>query len=110
MSSIDCRESRIQITAAQARVREISFKVNSIIKKKKLLLNLLSDAVIDRLQGYLNYKKKFNIIEILAFFCRVLALILVKNFEVYLTNRPQFSMVYTLIDRRNDVIKCSKLR
>ena len=26
-----------------------------------------------------------------------------------LTNRPQFSMVYTLKDHRNDVIKCSKL-
>ena len=25
------------------------------------------------------------------------------------TNRPQFSMVYTLIDHRNDAIKCSKL-
>ena len=24
-------------------------------------------------------------------------------------NRPQFSMVYTLIDYRNDTIKCSKL-
>ena len=28
----------------------------------------------------------------------------------YLTNRPQFSMVYTLIDHRNDVIKCSKFK
>ena len=28
----------------------------------------------------------------------------------YLTNRPQFSMVYTLIDHRIDVIKCSKLK
>ena len=28
----------------------------------------------------------------------------------YLTNRPQFPMVYTLIDHRNDVIKCSKLK
>ena len=27
-----------------------------------------------------------------------------------LTNRPQFSMVYTLTDHRNDVIKCSKLK
>ena len=27
---------------------------------------------------------------------------------IYLTNRPQFSMVYTLIDHINDVIKCSK--
>ena len=27
----------------------------------------------------------------------------------YLTNQPQFSMVYPLIDHRNDVIKCSKL-
>ena len=26
------------------------------------------------------------------------------------TNRPKFSMVFTLIDRRNDVIKCSKLK
>ena len=25
------------------------------------------------------------------------------------TNRPQFFMVYTLVDRRNDAIKCSKL-
>jgi len=30
--------------------------------------------------------------------------------EVYLTNRPQFPMVYTLVDHRNDVIKCSKLK
>ena len=29
---------------------------------------------------------------------------------VYLTNRPQFFMVYTLIDHGNDVIKCSKLK
>ena len=28
----------------------------------------------------------------------------------HLTNRPQFSMVNTLIDHRNDVIKCSKLK
>ena len=28
----------------------------------------------------------------------------------HLTNGPQFSMVYTLIDHRNDVIKCSKLQ
>ena len=28
----------------------------------------------------------------------------------YLTNRPQFPMVYTLIDHRNDIIKCSKLK
>ncbi len=27
-----------------------------------------------------------------------------------LTNRPHFSMVYTLIDHRNDVRKCSKLK
>ena len=27
-----------------------------------------------------------------------------------LTNRPQFSMVYTLINHRNDVIKCLKLK
>ena len=27
-----------------------------------------------------------------------------------LTNRPQFSMVYTLIDHRNEVIKCSRLK
>ena len=27
-----------------------------------------------------------------------------------LTNRPQFSTVYTLRDHRNDVIKCSKLK
>jgi len=27
-----------------------------------------------------------------------------------LTNRPQFSVVYTLIDYRNEVIKCSKLK
>ena len=26
------------------------------------------------------------------------------------TNRPQFSVVYTLIDHRNDAIKCSKLK
>ena len=26
------------------------------------------------------------------------------------TNRPQFSIVYTLIDHRNDAITCSKLR
>ena len=29
---------------------------------------------------------------------------------VHLTNRPQFSMAYTVIDHRNDVIKCSKLK
>ena len=29
---------------------------------------------------------------------------------IYLTNRPQFFMVYTLIDHGNDVIKCSKLK
>ena len=29
---------------------------------------------------------------------------------IYLTNRPQFFMLYTLIDHRNDVIKCSKLK
>ena len=28
----------------------------------------------------------------------------------YLTNRPQFCMVYTLIDHRIDVIKCLKLK
>ena len=28
----------------------------------------------------------------------------------YLTNRLQFSIVYTLTDHRNDVIKCSKLK
>ena len=28
----------------------------------------------------------------------------------YLANRPQFSMVYTLIDHRNNVIKCSKVK
>ena len=28
----------------------------------------------------------------------------------YLTNRPQFCMVYTLIDHRIDVIQCSKLK
>ena len=31
-----------------------------------------------------------------------------RNF--YSTNRPQFLKVYTLIDHRNDVIKCSKLK
>ena len=29
---------------------------------------------------------------------------------MYLTYRPQFSMVYFLIDHRNDVIKSSKLK
>ena len=29
--------------------------------------------------------------------------------KLYLTNRPHFSMVYTLIDHRKDLIKCSKL-
>ena len=28
--------------------------------------------------------------------------------QCHLTNRPQFSMVYTVIDHRNDVIKCSE--
>ena len=28
----------------------------------------------------------------------------------YLTNQPQFSKVYTLMDHRNDIIKCSKLK
>ena len=36
--------------------------------------------------------------------------LLSKYDSVNLTNRPQFSMVYTLIDHKNDVIKCSKLR
>ena len=30
--------------------------------------------------------------------------------SIYLTNRPQFSMVYTLIDHINDVIKCPKVK
>ena len=34
---------------------------------------------------------------------------LLLSFEEYLTNRPQFSMVYTRINHRNDAIKCSKL-
>ena len=32
-----------------------------------------------------------------------------KNVIVKRQNRPQFSMVYTRIDHRNDAIKCSKL-
>ena len=32
------------------------------------------------------------------------------NKVYWLTNRPQFSVVYTLIDHRNGVIKCSKLK
>ena len=41
----------------------------------------------------------------------VLILVFSKNKIMLLqkTNRPQFSMVYTLIDYRNDSIKCSKL-
>ena len=35
---------------------------------------------------------------------------LLLSYEEYLTNRLQFSMVFTLIDHRNDVIKCSKLK
>ena len=35
---------------------------------------------------------------------------LLLSYEGYLTNWLQFSMVYTLIDHRNDVIKCSKLK
>ena len=31
-------------------------------------------------------------------------------YELHLTNGPQFSMVYTLTDHRNDVIKCSKFK
>ena len=34
---------------------------------------------------------------------------LLLSFEEYLTNRPQFSMVYTRINHRNDAKKCSKL-
>ena len=34
--------------------------------------------------------------------------LLSKYDSVHLTNRPQFSMVYTLTDHKNDVIKCSK--
>ena len=34
---------------------------------------------------------------------------LLLSYEEYLTNRPQFSMVYTLINHRNDAIECSKL-
>ena len=30
--------------------------------------------------------------------------------EVNLTNKPQFSMVYALKNRTDDVIKCSKLK
>ena len=33
-----------------------------------------------------------------------------QGWQVCLTNRPQFSMVYILIDHRNDVMKCSKLK
>ena len=40
----------------------------------------------------------------------VLLLVFRKKINVIVkTNRPQFSMVYTLIDHRNDAIKCSKL-
>ena len=38
------------------------------------------------------------------------AIVFVFVFFFFLTNRPQFSLVYILIDRRNDVIKCSKLK
>ena len=34
--------------------------------------------------------------------------LLVSFLQCHLTNRPQFSVVYTVIDHRNDVIKCSK--
>ena len=37
-------------------------------------------------------------------------IVLVMHGRFFLTNRPQFSMVYTLIDHRNDVIKCSELK
>ena len=33
-----------------------------------------------------------------------------KTLKRHLTNRPHFAMVHTLIDHRNDVIKCSKLK
>ena len=33
-----------------------------------------------------------------------------KTLKRHLTNRPHFSMVHPLIDRGNDVIKCSKLK
>ena len=40
----------------------------------------------------------------------VLLLVFRKKINVIVkTNRAQFSMVYTLIDHRNDAIKCSKL-
>ena len=51
------------------------------------------------LQPVLKYYKSFKLIKL----C-------VKQGSICLTNRPQFSMVYTLINHRNDVIKCSKLK
>ena len=47
-----------------------------------------------------------------SFYTVVLFLVFRKKINCYckLTNRPQFSMVHTLIDQRNDVIKCSKLK
>ena len=35
--------------------------------------------------------------------------VVVKQEQLYLTNRPDFFMVCTLVDHRNDAIKCSKL-
>ena len=41
---------------------------------------------------------------------KVLRIGFLNDWEIYLINRPQFSMVYTLTDHRNDVIKCSKFK
>ena len=55
--------------------------------------------------------KQFNGIEFLfKLFCRLFTFLSITPFLIFkLTNRPQFSIVYTLIDHTNDVIKCSKL-
>ena len=50
-----------------------------------------------------NYEGKLKQILENAVFDQVLRII-------QLTKRPQFSMVYTPIDHRNDVIECSKLK
>ena len=53
-----------------------------------------------------------NNVTCLAVFAMPVVLLLVfrkKITVIVKTNRPQFSMVYTLTDHRNDAIKCSKL-
>ena len=55
-------------------------------------------------------KMKLQTVNILALYFYSVWTFNANVFLFYLTNRPQFSMVYTLIDHKNDIIKCSKLK